>query len=85
MAPEELTADEIQAEIAEGRGFESHHPLLNKAPEIGAFVFSRRAPENGAIWAMADESTRTASGPEGRELANSRGRETALSTMTQLD
>jgi len=39
MPPEELTADEIQAEIAEGRGFESHHPLLSKAPEIGAFVF----------------------------------------------
>ena len=51
MPPEELTADEIQAEIAEGRGFESHHPLLNKAPEIGAFVFSRRAmPVTGAIW-----------------------------------
>ena len=39
MPPEELTADEIQTEIAEGRGFESHHPLLSKAPKIGAFVF----------------------------------------------
>jgi hypothetical protein len=69
---------------AEGRGFESHHPLLNKAPEIGAFVSRQAMPVTGAIWSAW---TRTFwLGPRLRvstekRLANSRGRETALSSQ----